>query len=308
MKGDKKEKFPSLALGTWALGGGYWGPQNHSDSVKTIHSALREGIKLFDTAPVYGKGQSEMLLGQQLKKVRHDVMISTKCFHKPVEQLKKSFYLSLKRLLTDYIDIYYIHWPETGVDMRPAMDLLESWRKEGRIRYIGVSNFNKEQIMQVREAGVVDIVQNGYNFLWQEEEELFIWCAERGIGIQPYSILAQGLLTGKFTEDNILDLKDMRHKLILFRNLPAVFDAVEKLRLLAEEEGCTVTQLIILWTKSRPFVSSVLVGCRTRKQVEEFAAVKNKTLSPHALKVMNEISLLLKGAFGTGPNLFNHLS
>ena len=165
------DKISPLAFGAWGIGGEYWGPQEHKDSVRAIHKALALGVNHFDTAPVYGKGRSEQLIGQQLKKIRKDCFIASKAFYTTPEIMKKSLETSLNRLLTDYLDIFYIHWPLSGTDMRPGMEMLEKMRQQGRIRAIGVSNFTIEQVKMVREAGNVDVYQGGYSVLWPRAEK-----------------------------------------------------------------------------------------------------------------------------------------
>ena len=159
-------KISPLAFGAWGISGEYWGTQEHKDSVRAIHKALALGVNHFDTAPVYGKGRSEQLIGQQLKKIRNDCFIASKAFYSTPEKMRKSLETSLNRLLSDYLDIFYIHWPLSGADMRPGMEMLEKIRQQGRIRAIGVSNFTIEQVKMISEAGNVDVYQGGYSVLW----------------------------------------------------------------------------------------------------------------------------------------------
>lgn len=296
-------------FGTWALGGGYWGPQKHSDSVKAIHTALRAGVNHFDTAPVYGKGQAETLLGQQLRKIRNDVIIADKCFYKEPDDFLKSFHLSLKRLNTDYIDIFYIHWPQSGTDMRPVMELLENLRKEGRIKAIGVSNFNKEQMAQVLQAGIIDIAQMGYNLLWRkEEEELLPFCRKHNISTAAYSVLAQGILTGKFKELPQSEDFTWRKKMVLFDEelFPRIVEKVQELEKSVEKYHLTASEGAIFWTKENELINCSILGCRDRKQTEENLRAFSIN-PPHGLyEELTAISNSIREYIPREENIFRH--
>ena len=296
-------------FGTWALGGGYWGPQSHRDSIKAIHAAIRGGINHFDTAPVYGNGKAEQLIGQQLRKNREDYIISTKCFFKETEAFKKSISNSLKRLNTDYIDIFYIHWPKSHTDMRPLMELLESYRKKGRIRAIGVSNFSVIQMKELMEAGTIDIMQCGYNLFWRKEEnKLLPFCRKEGITTAAYSILAQGILTGKFDKIPTGEFYKWRKKMVLFNEqiFPQIRNEVITLNKTAEKFGMSSTEASIFWTKENELIDCSILGSRNRNQTEEnltvFGFGRNKKLLTELKTISDRVSLLLPKA----DNIFNH--
>jgi len=298
-------------FGTWALGGGYWGHQEHSDSVKAIHAAIRGGINHFDTAPVYGKGKAETLIGQQLRKNREDFIIADKCFFMEREKFAHSFKTSLKRLNSDYIDIFYIHWPVSGADMRPVMELLEQYRKEGRIRAIGVSNFSVTQMMQILEAGNIDICQFGYNLLWRkEEDELIPFCRKRGITTAAYSLLAQGILTGKF--DSIPRGEDFewRRKLVLFdRDLyPYIRKEMKELSALTEKKDLSTAEASILWTKENELIDCSILGCRNRLQVEENLKPFSLTMDSELAQGLNSLSQRIRPLIPVEDNIFRHKS
>lgn len=305
---SSKIKVPHVGIGSWALGGDYWGEQKHSDSVKTIHCAVREGFTLFDTAPVYGKGRSEQLLGQQLYKNRSEYILSSKCFLKPINQFLKSFENSLKRLNTEYIDIFFIHWPSSTIDPRPIVERLEKERKLGRIKNIGLSNFNKQQLELASEAGRIDIIQNAFNFFWQKDAEYFKYCKRNNITTQAYSVLAQGLLTGKFSLNNPYTRTDMRYKMSLFndKNLKYIYISLNKIKKIAEQERVSIFELIIAWTLSQNFIDSIVVGCRNRKQVEQLSYAVKKKISAQALLELEKLSLEVSELIVTGDNIFNH--
>lgn len=300
--------IPHVGIGTWAFGGDYWGKQKHSDSVKTIHSAVREGFTLFDTAPVYGKGRSEQLLGQQLYKNRSEYIISTKCFLKPENQFIKSLETSLKRLNTDYIDIFFIHWPSSIIDSRPIVELLEKQREIGKIKYIGLSNFNKKQLKAASEAGKVDIVQNAFNLFWQKDADYFEYCKKNNIATQAYSILAQGLLTGKFNRINPYNRTDMRYKMSLFNdnNIKFIYNSLNKIEEIARREKSSIYELIISWTLSKNKLDSIIVGCRNRNQVEQLSSAVTKKISPEAINQLDALSSEISQYIISGDNIFNH--
>ena len=308
MIGNKFD-LPAIGIGTWGLGDKYWGEQSHSNSLKTIHSAMREGFRLFDTAPVYGNGQSEQILGQQLSKKRDRVILSSKCFLKPIPQVEKSFKNSLSRLNTDYIDIFFIHWPSSKLDCRPMVELLEKYRSQGKIRKIGLSNFNKKELDLARTAGNIDIVQNGYNLLWTKEQKFFEYCSSLGIKTQSYATIAQGLLTGKFSAQTPYITKDdLKLHNILFNpnNIGIVYEAIEKLTNISNAEGLSLYDVVIAWTLNNQFLDSILVGCRTRSQVEALNNARKITLSPQTVKIIDNISRVFNNIDKSANNIFNH--
>jgi aryl-alcohol dehydrogenase-like predicted oxidoreductase len=265
------KKISPLAFGSWGISGEYWGPQEHKDSVRAIHKALNLGVNHFDTAPVYGKGRSEQLIGQQLKKIRQDCIIASKAFYSTPEKMQKSLETSLNRLLTDYLDIFYIHWPLSGTDMRPGMEMLERMRRQGRIRAIGVSNFSIDQIEMVREAGHIDVYQGGYSVLWPgAEQDIIPYCRKKGISYIPYGILAQGLLTDKGQEKLMNTPEGFRHKMILFHeNLKdSILNQLSSIRKVCHKHGWAVEHAVILYTQERTESTSILLGTRNRAQAE----------------------------------------
>lgn len=299
--------LPPICIGTWALGDEYWGNQTHSDSLKTIHAAIREDFRYFDTSPVYGKGRSEQLLGQQLCN-EEDIIISTKSFIKPVKSVEKSLNNSLKRLQRDYIDYFFIHWPSTKVDCRPMVELLENLKAQGKIKHLGLSNFNESELKTAQEAGNIDIVQNAFNFFWDKEKEYLKNCKNSGIKTQIYSPLAQGLLTGKFTKEQPYQRNDQRYKMSLYadENINTVYQYIPILKELAKNNSVTLHNLILKWTGSLTFVDSMIVGCRTRKQIEDLPTLKSFELNNEVLEELSKLSSEGSSKIIGGNNIFNH--
>ncbi len=303
--------MPPFSFGAWALGGEYWGDQAHSDSVRAVHRALALGVTHFDTAPVYGKGRSEQILGQQLRKIRSEVTLATKVFYSTPEKMVESFHSSLKRLMTDYIDIFYIHWPLSGCDMRPGMETLMKLKEEGRIRALGLSNFSSDQIEMVQEAGEADVFQGGYNILFPElEKELLPFLQERGIAFIPYGVLAQGILTDRGLEHLEKEHQGFRHKMVLYSPeiRERVKSLVDELLKACREAGFTVEQAVSEYSRRRTGAATVLLGVRNRKQAElnfdRGASSLPKALTGLMDRITREGASLVPGS----PNLFNHIS
>lgn len=303
----KKQPLPPIVIGTWALGDEYWGEQNHSDSLKTIHAAIRLGYNSFDTSPVYGKGRSEQLLGQQLKN-NPDTIISTKSFIKPTSSVEKSLNNSLKRLNRDYVDYFFVHWPSSKEDCRPMIELLEKLRDQGKILKIGLSNFNKKQLITAQEAGKIDIIQNAFNFFWDKELDYIKSCKSQGILTQGYSPLGQGLLTGKFTSQTPYETKDLRYKMSLFNdnNLKVVYKYISKLQTIAEKNNTTIHNLVLKWMESLLFLDSIVIGCRKRYQIEDLTTLKNLKLTTNTLNEILNLSKEASNEINGGYNIFNH--
>ncbi|OQY35695.1 MAG: hypothetical protein B6241_00450 [Spirochaetaceae bacterium 4572_59] len=305
------ETVSRTAFGGWAIGGEYWGPQEHKDSVRAIHMALKLGVNHFDTAPVYGKGRSEQLIGQQLKKVREHCLIATKAFYTDPETLQKSFETSLKRLLTDYIDIFYIHWPLSGRDMRPGMEVLEKLRTQGRIRSIGVSNFSLNQIRMVQEAGTVDIYQGGYNILWPRlEEKILPFCRDQNIEFIPYGVLAQGILTERGIEKLQQTHKGFRHKMILYRQEmhAQLLPLLKQIKDVCSRRGWSVENCVTAYTIEQTVSPSVLLGVRNRTQAESNFNLPGGPLPEEIRQVLQNCRLKVNSFIPDAENMFDHKS
>ena len=209
-----------LGLGCWAFGDSYWpaisSDKMHREAVRIIQAALRGGIRHFDTAQGYGNGVSEQITGQQLQKVRSSVSIASKTFNRPAETVEKAIEKSLRRLCTDYLDIFYLHWPKPNRDQRPLVEALERARRKGLIRAIGVSNFTADQIEPLLSAGRIDYCQFGYSLLWRQPELNQVpFCRTHHIKMVTYSSLAQGLLAHSPEWAETLPQSDPRRSLLV---------------------------------------------------------------------------------------------
>ena len=272
--GGSPVQVSQIGLGTWGMSGAFWGAADDAESIRVIHRALDLGITLIDTAEAYGKGHAEEIVGQALAGRRNQAVIATKVMASRLHpnELQAALDGSLKRLGTDHVEVYFIHWPNPDVPIGPTMEALERLRAQGRIHAIGVSNFGPEEMNRAREYGTIDVLQPPYNMLWREIEAATLpYCRRHNIGVMPYSGLAQGLLTGTLSRGTTFIEGDERRTTVLFQPGPYehALDAVEGLRPIAARYGKTVPQLAIQWLTSRPGVSSPLLGARTVRELEE---------------------------------------
>ncbi|BCP55263.1 oxidoreductase [Kaistia sp. 32K] len=284
-----------IGLGTWGMSGSFWGAADDAESIRVIHRALELGVTLIDTAEAYGAGHSEEVLGKALVGRREKAVVATKVApnHLDPAEVIKAFEGSLKRLRTDYIDIYFIHWPHPDYPIGDTMKALEGLRAQGKIRAIGVSNFTVREIESASQHGTIDVLQPPYNLLWRAiEAEILPYCRSHGVGIIPYSGLAQGLLTGALSRATKFPEGDERRTTVLFQ--PGVYekalDAVEELRPIAKRYGKSVAQLAIQWLTSRPGVSSPLLGARTVRELEENAGSVGWTIAPDDVETIDRLT------------------
>ena len=291
-------ELTTVGLGTWAMGGPWlygWGPQDDDEAIDAILTALEKGINWVDTAPIYGLGHSEELVGKALKQTKQKPLIATKCGLLWSEQnqripclesqsIRDECHTSLKKLGVDVIDLYQMHWPQPDEDIEEGWGEMAKLAEEGKVRYIGVSNYNVEQIKRVRKIAPVASLQPPYSMLHREvEDELLSYCAENNIGVVAYSPMQRGLLTGKFSQERLEALASDDHR----RNSPdflepeftATLQFVDELRPIAERNGRTLAQLAISWVLRRPEVTSAIVGARRPEQIVETSAESGWNLS-----------------------------
>ena len=274
--GSSQVSVSEIGLGTWGMSGAFWGAADDAESIRVIHQALDLGVTLVDTAEAYGWGHAEEVVGKALAGRRRQAVIATKAAPNHLEPAEavKALEGSLKRLQTDYVDVYFIHWPNPDVPLGATMDAFERLRADGRIRALGVSNFGPKEMDAARQHGVIDALQPPYNMLWREVEAATLpYCREHNIGVMPYSGLAQGLLTGALLHNTNFVEGDERRTTVLFQpgTYERALDAVEGLRPIAAKYGKSVPQLAIQWLTSRPGVSSPLLGARTVHEMKENA-------------------------------------
>lgn len=280
----------SMGLGAWAIGGGgwkfSWGNQDDADSVKTIHRALDLGINWIDTAPVYGTGHSEVVVGEALKGLSQRPIIATKCGRSwdenrvPFAMLKadvirKEIDDCLQRLGVEVIDLYQMHWPQPDEDIEEAWGVMAEGVKAGKLRYIGVCNYNVAQLKRIQAIHPVASLQPPYSMLVRGvEAELLSFCAVNNIGVVAYSPMQKGILTDKFSRASVAGLAADDHRKSFDANFqePALsknLALVEGLKPIAKKHNKSVAQLAIAWVLRRPEVTSAIVGARRPDQIEE---------------------------------------
>jgi aryl-alcohol dehydrogenase-like predicted oxidoreductase len=282
--GQSGVRVSPIGVGTWPMSGAFWGPADDAESVRTIHRALELGVTLFDTAEGYGGGHAEEVLGRALAGRRAEAVIATKVSptHLEPAQIRDAFANSCRRMNTDYLDVYFVHWPNTDLPIGPVMAELEAMRRAGQIRAIGVSNFTAAEMAEAQQHGRIDVLQPPYNLFWRFiEGDQLPYCRQHTIGVMTYSSLAQGLLTGHLTRATTFGEGDERPRTVLFQpaNYGRCMDAIDQLRPLAARRGRSLAQLGIHWVINRPGVTTALLGARTVAEIEENAGGVGLTLS-----------------------------
>ncbi len=302
-----------VALGAWAIGGWYWGGTDEAQSIDAIHAALDVGINFIDTAPAYGLGRSETIVGKAIAGRRDQVVIATKCglvWHTDkgtprfqeygkqlycylgAESIRYELEQSLSRLQTDYIDLYQTHRQDPTTPIEETMETLLKLKEEGKIRAIGVSNATVAEMEQYRSLGPLDSDQERYSLLDRHiEEEQLPYCRNHGIAVLAYSPLEQGLLTGKVTTERKFAEDDQRTDKPGFgidsrRRINTMLK--EDFQPIADHYGLNLAQLAITWTIAQPGLTHALVGARNTQQVTENAAAGDVILSPQQSAAMNQ--------------------
>ncbi len=293
--------------------GGSWYAKGVADAdlLGALQAAYTAGIRHFDTAAGYGGGRSETLLGQFLEGKREGVFLASKSHSDDLtaEAGLAEVEGSLRRLNVNFIDLYYIHWPRAGRDMRPVMEGLETARAQGKIGAVGVSNFTVAQMEQVSEVGRIAVHQLGYNLLWRyAEAEAIPYCRDHDIAVVAYSPLGHGILTGKFGRDPGLVAGDQRHSILPFRAdiWPHVHSGVEQMKRLAADLGLPLSTLAIRWILAQAGVNAVVAGGWNRDQVAANAAALDATIPATAYDELTTISDAIMAHIPDAGNLFNH--
>lgn len=321
-----------VALGTWAIGGWMWGGTDDDAAIRAIHAAIYRGINFIDTAPIYGFGHSEQIVGRAIAELgpaaRSRAVIATKCgmvcntregrpmarstalgpsetghieiyiFNGP-ESIRRECEDSLKRLQTDHIDLYQTHWQEQQTPYEDTMAALLKLKEQGKIRAIGVCNATTAEMDRYRSNGALDSDQEKYSMIDRKlDGEQLPYCLKHNIAVLAYSPLALGLLTGKVGPDREFGLGDMRrtHRRFTRENRAAIAALLARFDPIAAAHNCTMAQLVIAWTIHQPGVTHALVGARNEAQVAENAAAASVQLTSAELTQMNAaISAALPG-------------
>jgi len=306
--GKTDMRLTTVGLGTWAMGGPWeygWGPQDDDEAVGAVLEALDRGINWIDTAPAYGLGHSEELIGRALRQTKHKPYIATKCgilwnerkekvVHLKRDSIRRECHDSLRRLGVERIDLYQMHWPDPEPDIEEAWEEMARLAKEGKVRYIGVSNYSVAQMERIAPIHPIASLQPPYSMLRREaERELLAYCARHKLGVIAYSPMQRGLLTGKFNHERLAALApdDHRRRAPEFQEpqFTATLELVEGLKKIAERNGRTVAQLAVNWVLRRPEVTAAIVGARRPGQIAETAPAADWNLSKEDIEEIESL-------------------
>ncbi len=310
----------AVALGTWVMGGWMWGGADESDSIDAVHAAIDEGVSLIDTAPIYGFGHSEIVVGRAIADRRDRVVLATKVGmvanapggrhmfrstaagpddngHIPVsiynhpDSVRQEVELSLRRMGTDRIDLIQTHWQEEDTPLEDTMGALVRLKEEGKVRAIGVCNATAEQMERYRSVAPLDTDQEQFSMIdpAKSESGQNAYCERHGIAVLAYSPLALGLLTGRVGPEREFPEGDLRRGRDRFsvENRGRVKALLDSFADIAGAHGCTTAQLVIAWTVRQRGVTHALVGARTRAQAVENAAAGRVALTGSEVQAMD---------------------
>lgn len=311
--GNSDLQISKIGLGTWAIGGGEakvgWGPQDEKESIACILKALELGINWIDTAPAYGLGRSEEVIGKAIKEFGEPVLLATKCGIQETadkglerdlrpELIEKELDASLSRLGVDCIDLYQIHWPVPDENIEAAYEAILEQKKKGKIRWLGVSNFSASQLQRVAEIEVPSSLQPPYSLLDRRiEDDSLPWCKEQGVGVIAYSPMECGLLTGKLSQDWVESLPESdwrksswaRVKPINYFAEPELSALIAWIAELQEIcDGAPAGQIAINWVLAQEGVSAAIVGARRPQQIEETVKAASWELSKTQLEEISK--------------------
>ena len=306
--GNTDLELTVVGLGTWAIGGPWqygWGPQDENEAIAAILKAIDLGINWIDTAAIYGCGHSEELVGRALKQTKIKPIIATKCSLLwndkrekigclKAESIRKECEESLKRLGVEVIDLYQMHWPDPEKDMEEGWGEMARLQKQGKVRYIGVCNYNTAQLDRIRKIAPVASLQPPYNMNNRGvEKDLLGYCAKNNIGVVTYSPMQRGLLTGKFSKKRLTELAPDDHRLKSGDYQEPEFSAtlalVDKLRPIAKRNKRTLAQLAIAWVLRRPEVTAAIVGARKPSQIAETAPAADWILTKNDIAEIEKL-------------------
>ena len=294
-----------IGLGTNAVGGhNLFQNLNEEDGKDFVREALKNGVTFIDTADIYGPGRSEELVGEVLKEFnREDYVIATKgaqqwssdgsikTNNRP-EYLREALENSLQRLQLDYVDLYYLHFPDGETPFAESIGELARLKEEGKIRSIGISNVSLQQLKEANANGDISVLQSPYNmFDRSAEAELLPYCIENNISFIPYGPLAFGLLGGGFTKDSKLDEQDWRNSIPLFQGdqFQQTLTKVDKLKEFALKKDTTLPNLALAWLLAQEGVDAVIPGGKRKERIRENTQASDIVLSKEELAIINDI-------------------
>jgi aryl-alcohol dehydrogenase-like predicted oxidoreductase len=305
--GNSDLHLTPIGFGAWAIGGGNWefawGPQDDNESIEAIHRALELGVNWIDTAAIYGLGHSEEVVGRALKTTSHKPYVFTKCSMRwqsdrsiyrslKGKSLEEELHASLRRLGRDTIDLYQVHWPSPEDEIEEGWETLAKFKAQGKVRWIGVSNFNVEQLKLAQKIAPITSLQPPYSMLRRAiEEEILPLAQANNIGVINYSPMVSGLLTGKMTAERIAQLPqdDWRRRAIEFKEprLSRNLRLVELLGEIGKAHDVEPGVVAVAWTLHHPAITAAIVGGRSARQVEGIAPALHIRLTDDEYKRIN---------------------
>lgn len=325
--GQSDVKVSPVIFGAWAIGGWMWGGTEEKESIAAIRASVEAGANTIDTAAVYGMGYSEELVGRAIKGIRDRVVIATKCGMRwdtpegtdPWQQkdnqgrditIRKNSRresiiheceLSLKRLGVETIDLYQIHWPDVSTPVEESMRAMTQLKEQGKIRAIGVSNYDAKWLSDAMKVAPLASDQPPYSLIQRKiEKEVLPFCRQHNIGVIVYSPLERGLLAGAVSPDRKFPPGDHRagHKYFSVENRKRVLAALEKIKPIAQRHGASLAQLAINWTVHEPGITAALVGARNAEQATHNAQALN-------FKLTDEERAQIRAAFDEPSRVMN---
>lgn len=285
-------------------GDGGWGPKAEKQAISLVHYALDSGCTFIDTARGYG--HAEKVVGKALLHRRDQVVVASKMIHCPPHQLRQAIDRSLKNLQTDYIDLYICHWPRSSLELAPFFEELIRQQNAGKIRAFGVSNFNLPQMKVARDFGAVSL-QPPFSILWRFADELASFCQKNNVAVTPYSPLAQGLLTGRFSRNKRQPTGPRaRNQLFSETMFPASLAVAQKVDAIADRLGVSSAQVALAWVLQTPGITVPVVGASSPQQWDEHTATLSLQLSDRDYQELDLMGKEVWQQFGLEATMWGH--
>lgn len=292
----------ALAVGTWAIGGQFYGEVNDKDSIEAIRAMIDGGVNLVDTAPCYGNGYSEQVVGKALADgYREKVFLATKFgISTDSKFIKNGSYEncirecdeSLRRLNTDHIDIYIMHWPDPETPVEEAMRALVDLKKSGKIRFVGVSNFDIPLLERAQKVVQIDMVQPPYSMIKEEAKDILLWCEKNGVGTMTYGSLGSGLLTGTIRQKPNYAADDMRNTFYGDLYSEPKFSKIQTLLKtldgICEAHNKPMPQVAINWSTQKSYVSTAICGVRNAEEAKQNCSTFDWQLTDEEMKLIDD--------------------
>ncbi|MCK5451240.1 MAG: aldo/keto reductase [Candidatus Omnitrophica bacterium] len=304
-------KISSVVLGSWVFGGECWGEVRDEESISVLKDAINRGVNCIDTAPIYGNGRSEEVIGKALKDVSEDVIIATKCGlekhgkairpNLSAKFIREEIENSLRRLNVEKIDLYQCHWPDPNTSRKETFTELSKLTEEGKVRYIGVSNFDKDFLEKAIQIAPVQSNQMPYSIFDRDiEKEMVPFCENNGVSILSYGSLGGGILTGKYKEPPDFSKGDVRSFFYKYYREPFWSKSrkiVNVLENIADRRQVPVSNVAINWVLSRKEVAGCITGCRTLEQLKGNVTAVDWDITEEELLMIEDAYVKIWGSF-----------